>query len=177
MSLRSGAGTARSLQLPASLFSACAVRVDLLHRVVEWQRARQRSGTATTLSRGQVSGTGRKPHPQKGSGRARQGTKRAPHHRGGGHAHAKKQREFAFKLNKKIRARGLAAALSTRLAQGRCTVIADTGQRQRSRAQQASLSRSLSRSTDRPLCAALPLLQLWAATRLVCCCPACAGSG
>ena len=100
--LSSGAETGLSVPLPPFLFSA-PLRTDVLHRVVEWQRAGARQGTAKTKDRGEVSGTGKKPHPQKGTGRARQGTRRAPHHRGGGVAHGKTPRSFAFKLNKKVR--------------------------------------------------------------------------
>ena len=111
-------------ELPPLLFAA-PVRLDILHRLVEWQRAGQRQGTAKTKDRGEVSGTGRKPHPQKGTGRARQGTKRAPHHRGGGVAHGKTPRDFSYSMPKKVRALGLRVALTVKHAQGRLRVMDD----------------------------------------------------
>ena len=99
--LSTGLETGASAALPPFLFQA-PVRLDVLHRVVEWQRAGARQGTAKTKDRAEVSGTGKKPHPQKGTGRARMGTRRAPHHRGGGVAHGKTPRSFATKLNKKV---------------------------------------------------------------------------
>ena len=110
--------------LPPLLFGA-PIRLDILHRLVEWQRAGQRQGTAKTKDRGEVSGTGRKPHPQKGTGRARQGTKRAPHMRGGGVAHGKTPRDFSYSLPKKVRALGLRVALTVKHAQGRLRVMDD----------------------------------------------------
>ena len=111
-------------ELPSVLFGA-PIRLDILHRLVEWQRAGQRQGTAKTKDRGEVSGTGRKPHPQKGTGRARQGTKRAPHHRGGGVAHGKEPRDFSYSMPKKVRALGLRVALTVKHAQGRLRVMDD----------------------------------------------------
>ena len=111
-------------ELPPLLFAA-PIRLDILHRLVEWQRAGQRQGTAKTKDRGEVSGTGRKPHPQKGTGRARQGTRRAPHHRGGGVAHGKTPRDFSYSLPKKVRALGLRVALTVKHAQGRLRVMDD----------------------------------------------------
>lgn len=111
-------------ELPPLLFAA-PIRLDILHRLVEWQRAGQRQGTAKTKDRGEVSGTGKKPHPQKGTGRARQGTRRAPHHRGGGVAHGKTPRDFSYSLPKKVRALGLRVALTVKLAQGRLRVMDD----------------------------------------------------
>ena len=71
-----------------------SVRKDILQRVVEWQRAKARAGTHKTKTRSEVSGTGKKPFKQKGSGNARQGTLRAPQHEGGGRAHGPVVRPF-----------------------------------------------------------------------------------
>ncbi len=89
-------------------------REGLLHEVVRWQRARWRAGTACTKTRGEVRGGGRKPWPQKHTGRARQGSIRAPQWVGGGVVHGPKPRDYEFKLNKKVRRLGLKMALSSR---------------------------------------------------------------
>lgn len=99
------------------------VRKDILARVVEWQRAKARAGTHKTKTRSEVSGTGKKPFKQKGSGNARQGTLRAPQHEGGGRAHGPVVRSHAFSLNKKVRALGLCHALSAKAAEGKLLVI------------------------------------------------------
>ncbi|KAK4530617.1 hypothetical protein CCYA_CCYA05G1474 [Cyanidiococcus yangmingshanensis] len=99
-------------------------RPDLIHRVVLYQRAAQRCGSAHTKTRGEVSGSGRKPWPQKGTGRARAGSLRAPQFRGGGVAHGPRStRIWAQKLPKKVRRLGLAAALSRRYEEGRLWVL------------------------------------------------------
>ena len=126
-SLSTGRLAGSSVTLPPLLFAA-PLRRDVLHRVVEWQRAGARQGTAKTKDRGEVSGSGKKPHPQKGTGRARQGTKRAPHHRGGGVAHGKEPRDFSFHLTKKLRALGLRTALTVKHAQGGLRILEDAGQ-------------------------------------------------
>ena len=99
------------------------VRKDILARVVEWQRAKARAGTHKTKTRSEVSGTGKKPFKQKGSGNARQGTLRAPQHEGGGRAHGPVVRSHAFSLNKKVRALGLCHALSAKAKEGKLLVI------------------------------------------------------
>jgi len=99
------------------------VRQDLVHQVVVWLRAGWRKGTAKQKSRAEVSGTGRKPLRQKGTGRARQGTRRAPHHRGGGRAFPKRPRDFSFHLNRKVVVAGFKAALSAKAAEGNLLVI------------------------------------------------------
>lgn len=99
------------------------VRKDILARVVEWQRAKARAGTHKTKTRSEVSGTGKKPFKQKGSGNARQGTLRAPQHEGGGRAHGPVVRSHAYSLNKKVRALGLCHALSAKAAEGKLLVI------------------------------------------------------
>lgn len=100
-----------------------SVRKDILQRVVEWQRAKARAGTHKTKTRSEVSGTGKKPFKQKGSGNARQGTLRAPQHEGGGRAHGPVVRSHAFSLTKKVRALGLRHALSSKVAEGKLLLI------------------------------------------------------
>ena len=110
--------------LHGGVFNA-PVRRDLVHRCVRWQLAKRQAGTHSAKGRGEVSGTGRKPHPQKGTGRARAGTRRAPQHRGGGAAHGPVPRSHAHSLPRKVRRAALAAALSAKLAEGNLVVVAD----------------------------------------------------
>lgn len=98
-------------------------RSDILQRVVEWQRAKKRAGTHKTKDRSEVSGTGKKPFKQKGTGGARQGTTRGPHQEGGGRAHGPVVRSHAYSLPKKIRALGLKYALSAKQAEGKLFVV------------------------------------------------------
>jgi large subunit ribosomal protein L4 len=99
------------------------IRNDIVHRVVCWQRAGWRQGTSKTKSRGEVSGGGRKPWVQKGTGRARHGSIRSPIWRGGGHAHAKRPKDWSHKLNRKLRRMGMCVALSAKLAEGNLLLI------------------------------------------------------
>jgi len=98
-------------------------RKDILFRVIEWQRAKARAGTHKTKDRSEVSGTGKKPFKQKGTGGARQGTLRAPQHEGGGRAHGPVVRSHATSLNKKIRTLGLKMALSAKQKDGALFVL------------------------------------------------------
>jgi large subunit ribosomal protein L4 len=98
-------------------------RKDILQRVVEWQRAKARAGTHKTKTRAEVSGTGKKPFKQKGSGNARQGTLRGPHQEGGGRAHGPVVRDHGYSLNKKVRSLGLKHALSAKAAEGKLIVV------------------------------------------------------
>lgn len=95
------------------------IRKDIIHRVVRWQLAKRQQGTHSTKTISEVSGTGRKPYRQKGTGRARHGTLRGPQFRGGAVMHGPKPRSHAFKLNKKVRRLGLKIALSARAAEGK----------------------------------------------------------
>ena len=113
------AGTA---ELPDAIFAA-KVNVPLIHQVVIAQRAAARQGTAATKNRGQVSGGGRKPYRQKGTGRARQGSIRAPQFTGGGVSHGPVPRDFAQKTPKKMKAAALRGALSDRAANERVFVV------------------------------------------------------
>lgn len=98
-------------------------RLDILQRVVVWQRAKARAGTACVKDRSEVRGGGRKPWPQKGLGKARQGSIRAPHWRGGGVVHGPKPKSYAYTLPKKVRRMGLRVALSCRYSQGDLFVV------------------------------------------------------
>lgn len=103
------------------------IRPDLVARVVRWQLAKRRQGTHGSKDRAQVSGTGRKPWAQKGTGRARAGSMRAPQFRGGGAVHGPHTRSHAHDLPRKVRRAGLVAALSAKLAEGRLVVVDGAG--------------------------------------------------
>lgn len=99
------------------------IRRDILHRVVRWQLARRQAGTHKTKTRSEVRGGGRKPWAQKGSGRARQGTIRAPQFRGGGVAHGPVPRSHEHGLFKRVRRLGLQCALSAKAWERRLVVV------------------------------------------------------
>ena len=101
------------------------VKEYILHEVVRMQRAARRSGTAATKTRVEVRGGGRKPWRQKGTGRARAGTRNSPLWRGGGVAFGPKPRDYSFKLNRKVKKQAVAMALSARLREGNLIVIDD----------------------------------------------------
>ncbi|EES10663.1 hypothetical protein BDA96_06G063400 [Sorghum bicolor] len=101
------------------------IRKDIVHRVVRWQLAKRQQGTHSTKTISEVSGTGRKPYKQKGTGRARHGTLRGPQFRGGATMHGPKPRSHAIKLQKKVRRLGLKIALSARTAEGKLLVFED----------------------------------------------------
>lgn len=101
------------------------IRKDIVHRVVRWQLAKRQQGTHSTKTISEVSGTGRKPWKQKGSGRARHGTLRGPQFRHGATMHGPKPRSHAIKLQKKVRRLGLKIALSARAAEGKLMVFED----------------------------------------------------
>lgn len=100
-------------------------RKDILQRVVEWQRAKARAGTHKVKTISEVSGTTKKPFKQKGTGRARQGTQRAPHHEGGSKSHGPVVRSHAYSLNKKVRTLGLKMALSAKQRAGELIILED----------------------------------------------------
>jgi len=93
-------------------------RVDIIKRVIDWQRSKARSGTHSVKTVGEVSGTTRKPFKQKGTGNARQGNARGVQRRGGGIAHGPQVRSHEIKLQKKVRNLGLRHALSIKLSEG-----------------------------------------------------------
>lgn len=101
------------------------VRTDILARMVNWQLNKRRAGTHAVKHRGEVSGTTRKPFAQKGTGRARQGTRRAPQHRGGAVVFGPVVRSHATRLPKKVRALALRCALSAKRAGGKLVILDD----------------------------------------------------
>ena len=117
----SGEG-AGSVTLPGDLFDANA-NVSLMHQVVVAQLAAARQGTHATKTRGAVSGGGVKPYRQKGTGRARQGSIRAPQFTGGGTVHGPQPRDYTQRTPKKMKAAALRAALSDRARAGLVHVV------------------------------------------------------
>jgi large subunit ribosomal protein L4 len=113
---------AGSVELPAELFDV-PTNVPLIHQVVVAQLAAARQGTHSTKTRGEVSGAGRKPFKQKGTGRARQGSIRAPHMTGGGVVNGPKPRNYAQRTPKKMIAAALLGSLSDRARGDRLHVI------------------------------------------------------
>jgi large subunit ribosomal protein L4 len=111
-----------SVELPAEVFDV-QTNVPLIHQVVVAQRAAARQGTHNTLRRGEVSGAGRKPFKQKGTGRARQGSIRAPQMKGGGIVHGPHPRDYSQRTPKKMIAAALRGALSDRARGERLHVI------------------------------------------------------
>lgn len=101
------------------------VKEYILHEVVRMQRAAKRAGTACTKTRVDVRGGGRKPWKQKGTGRARAGTRSSPLWRGGGVAFGPKPRDYSFKVNRKVRQQAVAMALSARFQEGNLVVLDD----------------------------------------------------
>ncbi|MDJ0787324.1 MAG: 50S ribosomal protein L4 [Myxococcota bacterium] len=110
----SGGGKAGSVELDPTVFEA-AVKPHLFHAEVRRQLTRRRAGTHSTKNRAAVSGGGSKPYRQKGTGRARQGTTRAPQYQGGGVVFGPVPRDYEHRLNKKTRRAALRAAVSLRL--------------------------------------------------------------
>jgi large subunit ribosomal protein L4 len=115
-----------SVDLPEALFDA-TTNVPLIHQVVTAQLAAARQGTQSTLRRGEVSGTGKKPFKQKGTGRARQGSIRMPQHRGGGIIHGPKPRDYSERTPKKMIAAALRGALSDRARNGKVFIVDQFG--------------------------------------------------
>ena len=111
-----------SVELPASVFDV-QTNVPLIHQVVVAQRAAARQGTHSTKTRGEVSGGGRKPYKQKGTGRARQGSTRAPQFAGGGVVHGPQPRDYSQRTPKKMIAAALRGALSDRARGERIHVV------------------------------------------------------
>ncbi|GAA4362023.1 50S ribosomal protein L4 [Paeniglutamicibacter cryotolerans] len=113
---------ALNVELPSGIFDV-QTNVPLLHQVVVAQLAAARQGTHKTKTRAEVSGAGRKPHAQKGTGRARQGSIRAPHMTGGGVVHGPTPRDYSQRTPKKMKAAALRGALSDRARNNRVHVI------------------------------------------------------
>ncbi|WP_445518328.1 50S ribosomal protein L4 [Streptomyces sp. NEAU-174] len=113
---------AGSVELPAEIFDA-QVSVPLIHQVVVAQLAAARQGTHKTKTRGEVRGGGKKPYRQKGTGRARQGSTRAPQFAGGGVVHGPVPRDYSQRTPKKMKAAALRGALSDRARHERIHVV------------------------------------------------------
>jgi large subunit ribosomal protein L4 len=116
-----GAATG-TVELPAEVFDV-QVNIPLIHQVVVAQLAAARQGTHATKTRGEVRGGGRKPYRQKGTGRARQGSTRAPQFAGGGVVHGPTPRSYDQRTPKKMKAAALRGALSDRARNGRIHVL------------------------------------------------------
>ncbi len=114
--------TTGSVELPAELFDV-QTNIPLIHQVVVAQQAAARQGTHSTKTRAEVSGGGRKPYKQKGTGRARQGSIRAPQFTGGGVVHGPTPRDYSQRTPKKMKAAALRGALSDRARNGRVHVL------------------------------------------------------
>ena len=112
----------KTVDLPEEIFAA-KVNVPLIHQVVVAQQAAARQGTHATKTRGEVRGGGKKPYRQKGTGRARQGSLRAPQYTGGGVVHGPVPRSYVQRTPKKMKAAALRGALSDRLSHGRVQVV------------------------------------------------------
>ncbi|WP_371780894.1 50S ribosomal protein L4 [Streptosporangium subroseum] len=111
-----------TVDLPEDVFGA-KVNVPLIHQVVVAQLAARRQGTHKVKTRGEVRGGGKKPYRQKGTGRARQGSTRAPQFAGGGIVHGPQPRDYSQKTPKKMKAAALRGALSDRATGGRVHVV------------------------------------------------------
>ncbi len=114
--------TVRTVELPAAIFEA-PINKDLMHQALVRQLANARLGTHSTKSRGEVSGGGRKPWKQKGTGRARQGSTRAPQFKGGGKVHTPRPRSYEKAMPRQMRRAALRSALSVKAADGQIVVV------------------------------------------------------
>ena len=113
---------AGEIDLPDAVF-AVAPRADIMARVVHWQLAKRRAGTHKAKGMSEVSGTTKKPYRQKGTGRARQGSLRAPQFRTGGVVHGPVVRSHEYRLTKRVRRLGLLSALSQKRVEGKLGVL------------------------------------------------------
>ncbi|NUS45828.1 MAG: 50S ribosomal protein L4 [Mycobacteriaceae bacterium] len=119
-----GGKTNGTVELPAEIFDVTA-NIALMHQVVIAQQAAARQGTHSTKTRGLVSGGGRKPYRQKGTGNARQGSTRAPQFTGGGTVHGPQPRDYTQRLPKKMKVAALRGALSDRARNERIHVVTE----------------------------------------------------
>lgn len=119
-----GGKTDGTVELPAEIFDAPA-NISLMHQVVIAQQGAARQGTHATKTRAQVRGGGAKPYRQKGTGRARQGSTRAPQFTGGGTVHGPQPRDYSQRTPKKMKAAALRGALSDRARNERIHVITE----------------------------------------------------
>ena len=141
-------GTNGQVELPADIFDREA-SIALMHQVVNAQLAAKRQGTHSTKTRGEVSGGGRKPFRQKGTGRARQGSIRAPHFTGGGISHGPKPRDYSQRPPKKMKAAALRGALTDRARHSRIHVVEELvpGQNPSTKAARAFIERLTDRKS------------------------------
>ncbi|MFI5605998.1 50S ribosomal protein L4 [Amycolatopsis sp. NPDC051903] len=140
--LKTPAGKADgTVDLPAEIFDVQA-NVALMHQVVIGQLAAARQGTHDTKTRGEVSGGGKKPYRQKGTGRARQGSTRAPQFAGGGVVHGPTPRDYTQRTPKKMKAAALRGALSDRARAGQLHVVTElvTGEKPSTKAAKAAIA-------------------------------------
>lgn len=112
----------RTVELPSRIFEA-NINVDLMHQAYTRQMANARLGSHDTKTRGDVSGGGKKPWKQKGTGRARQGSTRAPHWVGGGRAHAPHPRSYVLQMPRKMRQAALRSALSVKAKENGIVIL------------------------------------------------------
>jgi large subunit ribosomal protein L4 len=112
-----------SVELPAEIFGVEKISIPLIHQVVVAQNAAARQGTHKTKTRGEVRGGGKKPYRQKGTGRARQGSTRAPQFTGGGVVHGPVPRDYSQRTPKKMKAAALRHALTDRARNNRIHVV------------------------------------------------------
>jgi large subunit ribosomal protein L4 len=124
--LKADGGKGAKLDLSEALFGA-PVNQALIHQAAVRQLATRRAGTADTLTRGQVTGGGRKPWRQKGTGRARQGSRTAPHWKGGGVVFGPHPRSYDQKMNAKMRRAALRGVLSAKADEGALRVVEGFG--------------------------------------------------
>ena len=141
-------GTNGQVELPADIFDREA-SIALMHQVVNAQLAAKRQGTHSTKTRGEVSGGGRTPFRQKGTGRARQGSIRAPHFTGGGISHGPKPRDYSQRTPKKMKAAALRGALTDRARHSRIHVVEELvpGQNPSTKAARAFIERLTDRKS------------------------------
>jgi large subunit ribosomal protein L4 len=137
---------AGTVDLPAEVFDV-QVNIPLIHQVVVAQLAAARQGTHSTKTRGEVAGGGRKPYRQKGTGRARQGSIRAPQFAGGGVVHGPTPRSYEQRTPKKMKVAALRGALSDRARDGRVHVVSAVvdGETPSTKAAAATIERLTSR--------------------------------
>jgi large subunit ribosomal protein L4 len=148
-----GSAAGDSVELPAHVFDVPA-NIPLMHQVVVAQQAAARQGTHDTKTRGEVRGGGKKPYRQKGTGRARQGSTRAPQFAGGGVVHGPTPRDYTQKTPKKMKAAALRGALSDRARSGAVHVLSslvtgDAPSTKTARKVVESLLRGVDGSTER----------------------------
>jgi large subunit ribosomal protein L4 len=120
---KNGAETG-TIDLPDALFAA-PIRTALMHQAVVAQLAGRRTGTAATKTRGMVRGGGKKPYRQKGTGRARQGSRSAPHYAGGGVVFGPSPRSYEQRLPRRMKRSALVGALTSKFDDGAITVVSD----------------------------------------------------